>query len=140
MLQKSQVLSRRLYVSCAAVLPFKDSEGGTWPLQLSDFKRTYICRHAPVKKSIGSMQIVAWDLPLNNNSVPPLARPLNPAALRPVESSRRIPLAGLRRGLARLWLNQSALREASHELGGAKMPGLTLVGVPHTISERAEFV
>jgi hypothetical protein len=32
------------------VLPFKDSEGETWPLQLSDFKRTYICRHAPVKK------------------------------------------------------------------------------------------
>ena len=31
MLQKSQVLSRRLYVSCAAVSPFKDSEGGTWP-------------------------------------------------------------------------------------------------------------
>ena len=50
MLQTSQVLSRRLCVSGAAVLPFKDSEGGTWPLQLSDFKRTYICRHAPVKK------------------------------------------------------------------------------------------
>jgi hypothetical protein len=50
MLQTSQVLSRRLCVSCAAVLPFKDSEGGTWPLQLSDFKKTCICRHAPVKK------------------------------------------------------------------------------------------
>src|SRR6516162_7418010 len=50
MLQTSQVLSRRLCVSCAAVLPFKDSEGGTWPLQPSDFERTYICRHAPVKK------------------------------------------------------------------------------------------
>jgi hypothetical protein len=50
MLQTSQVLSRRLCVSCAAALPFKDSEGGTWPLQLSDFERTYICRHAPVKK------------------------------------------------------------------------------------------
>src|SRR3974390_2210468 len=50
MLQTSQVLSRRLCVSCAAVLPFKDSEGGTWPVELSDFKRSYICRHAPVKK------------------------------------------------------------------------------------------
>jgi hypothetical protein len=50
MLQTSQVLSRRLCVSCAAVLPFKDSEGGTWPLQRLDFKRTYICQHAPVKK------------------------------------------------------------------------------------------
>ena len=50
MLQTSQVLSRRLCVSCAAVLPFKDSEGGTWPMQLSDFKKTYICRHAPLKK------------------------------------------------------------------------------------------
>jgi hypothetical protein len=50
MLQTSQVLSRRLCVSCAAVLPFKDSEGGTWPLQPSDFERTYICRHASVKK------------------------------------------------------------------------------------------
>src|SRR3974390_444311 len=49
MLQTSQVLSRRLCVSCAAVLPFKDSEGGTWPVELSDFKRSYICRHAPVK-------------------------------------------------------------------------------------------
>ena len=39
MLQTSQVLSRRLCVSCAAVLPFKDSEGGTWPLQLSDFQK-----------------------------------------------------------------------------------------------------
>jgi len=37
MLQTSQVLSWRLCVSCAEVLPFKDSEGGTWPLQLSDF-------------------------------------------------------------------------------------------------------
>src|SRR4029077_2100461 len=50
MLQTSQVLSRRLCVSCAAVLPFKDSEGGTWPVQPSDFKKTYICRHAPVKE------------------------------------------------------------------------------------------
>ena len=41
---------------------------------------------------------------------------------------------------SRFALDQSALREASHELGGAKMPGLTLVGVPHTIGESAEFV
>src|SRR3974377_205378 len=50
MLQTSQVLPRRLCVSCAAVLPFKDSEGGTRPVELSDFRRSYICRHAPVKK------------------------------------------------------------------------------------------
>jgi hypothetical protein len=50
MLQTSQVLSGRLCASCAAVLPFKDSEGGTWPLELSDLKRSYICWHAPVKK------------------------------------------------------------------------------------------
>ena len=41
---------------------------------------------------------------------------------------------------SRFALDQSALREASHELGGAKMPGLTFVGVPHTISENAELV
>jgi hypothetical protein len=39
-------------------------------------------------------------LPLIKISVPPLARPLNPAASLPALSIRRIPLAGLRRGLA----------------------------------------
>jgi hypothetical protein len=39
-------------------------------------------------------------LPLIKISVPPLARPLNPAASLPALSICRIPLAGLRRGLA----------------------------------------
>ena len=50
MLQISQVLFERLCVSQAVVLPFKDSEGGTWPLELLDFNWSYICRHALVKK------------------------------------------------------------------------------------------
>ena len=50
MLRISQVLFERLCVSQAVVLPFKDSEGGTWPLELLDFNWSYICRHAPVKK------------------------------------------------------------------------------------------
>jgi hypothetical protein len=49
-LQTSQVLFRRLCISLAKVLPFKDSEGGTWLLDLLDFNWSYICRHAPVKK------------------------------------------------------------------------------------------
>jgi hypothetical protein len=36
-LQTSQVLFRRICVSLAMVLPFKDSEGGTWFLNLFDF-------------------------------------------------------------------------------------------------------
>jgi hypothetical protein len=32
------------------VLPFKDSQGGASSLELSDFKRNSLCRHAPVKK------------------------------------------------------------------------------------------
>ena len=40
----------------------------------------------------------------------------------------------------RLRLNQSAPREASHELCRSEIPGLTMIGVPHTISESAEFV
>ena len=50
MLRISQVLLRRLCVSLAEVLPFKDSEGGTWLLDLFDLNWSYICRHAPVKK------------------------------------------------------------------------------------------
>ena len=50
MLRISQVLFERLCVSQAVVLPFKDSEGGTCPLELLDFNWSYICRHAPVKK------------------------------------------------------------------------------------------
>jgi hypothetical protein len=32
------------------VLPFKDSQGGTWLLNLFDFNWSCLCRHAPVKK------------------------------------------------------------------------------------------
>ena len=32
------------------VLPFKDSPGGTWLLNLFDFTWSCLCRHAPVKK------------------------------------------------------------------------------------------
>jgi hypothetical protein len=96
-LQTSQVLFRRICVSLAMVLPFKDSEGGTWIL--FDFNWSYLCRHAPVKKQTQYANR-AKDLPLIKISVPPLARPLNPAAPRSARSNCRIPLAGLRRGLA----------------------------------------
>ena len=38
MLQTGQVLFRCLAVNLALVLPFKDSQGGTSTLELSDFK------------------------------------------------------------------------------------------------------
>jgi hypothetical protein len=50
-LQTSQVLFRRLCVGLAVVLPFKDSEGGTWLLDLFDFNWRYIWTHAPLKKA-----------------------------------------------------------------------------------------
>jgi hypothetical protein len=50
MLQTDQVLLRRLSVSFALVLPFKDSQGGTSSLELLDSKRNPLRRHAPVKK------------------------------------------------------------------------------------------
>jgi hypothetical protein len=50
MLQTGQVLFRRPSVSLALVLPFKDSQGGTSTVELSDFKRNSLRRHAPVKK------------------------------------------------------------------------------------------
>ena len=49
MLQTDQVLLRRLSVNFALVLPFKDSQG-TSNLELSDFKRNSLRRHAPVEK------------------------------------------------------------------------------------------
>src|SRR6516165_7867523 len=66
-------------LALAMVLPFKDSEGGTW--FLFDFNWSYLCRHAPVKKQTQYANR-AKDLPLIKTSVPPLARPLNPAAPR----------------------------------------------------------
>ena len=39
MLQTGQGLFRRLSVDFALVLPFKDSQGGTSTLELSDFKK-----------------------------------------------------------------------------------------------------
>ena len=38
LLQTSQVLFRHLCVSYVALLPFKDSQGETWPLELSDLE------------------------------------------------------------------------------------------------------
>ena len=49
-LQISQVLFRCLCVGPMVVLPFKDSPGGTWLLNLFDFNWSCLCRHAPVKK------------------------------------------------------------------------------------------
>ena len=49
MLQTGQVLFRRPSVNFALVLPFKDSQG-TSAVELSDFKRNSLRRHAPVKK------------------------------------------------------------------------------------------
>jgi hypothetical protein len=96
-LQTSQVLFRCLCVSLAVVLPFKDSQGGIWLLDLFDFN----WRHASLKKNKRSVLITPRHLPLIKISVPPLARPLNPAAPRPALSNCRIPLAGLMRGFAR---------------------------------------
>ena len=84
-----------------ALLPFKDSQGGTWPLELSDLEGVPLgctCQW----KGDRSTLVVPWNLPLNKNSVPPLARPLNSAALRSAQLSHRVPPAGLRRGLARI--------------------------------------
>jgi hypothetical protein len=50
MLQTGQVLLRRLSIEFALVLPFKDSQGGTSTLELSDCKKNTLHRHAPVKK------------------------------------------------------------------------------------------
>jgi hypothetical protein len=50
MLQTGQVLFWRLSVKFALVLPFKDSQGGTSSLELTDFKRNSLRRDAPVKK------------------------------------------------------------------------------------------
>ena len=55
--------------------------------------------HVPVKGDRSTL-VVPWNSPLNKDSVPPLARPLNSAALRSAQLSHRVPLAGLRRGLA----------------------------------------
>jgi hypothetical protein len=81
------------------VLPFKDSEGGTWFLNLFDFDWSYLGRHAPVKKQTQYANC-AKAFALIKISVPPLARPLNSAAPRSALPNCRIPLAGLRRGLA----------------------------------------
>jgi hypothetical protein len=51
MLQTGQVLLRRLSVNFALVLPFKDSQGGTSSLELSDFKSNSLRRHAPSEKA-----------------------------------------------------------------------------------------
>ena len=101
MLQTSQVLSRRLCVSCAAVLPFKDSEGGTWPVELSDFKRSYICRHAPVKKQ-SRYADRSMGFAHQQQFGPAISETAEPSCATSAQSSRRIPLAGLRRGLASL--------------------------------------
>jgi hypothetical protein len=52
--------------------------------------------HAPVKRRSQHADC-SMGLSLNENSVPPLARPPNPAAPRPALSNCRITLAGLRR-------------------------------------------
>jgi hypothetical protein len=49
-LQTSQVLFRHISPSLAVVLPFKDSKGGTWLLNLFHFNWSYFCRRAPEKK------------------------------------------------------------------------------------------
>jgi hypothetical protein len=97
-LQTSQVLFRRIRVSPAMVLPFKDSEGGTCSYSILIGVTSTGTRQ---RKSKRSMLIAPRHLPLIKISVPPLARPLNPAVPRLALSNCRIPLVGLRRGLAR---------------------------------------
>jgi hypothetical protein len=50
MLQISQVFIPWGLRRDEAVLPFKDSQGGTSSLELSDFRRNSLRGHAPVKK------------------------------------------------------------------------------------------
>jgi hypothetical protein len=80
------------------VLPFKDSEGGTCSYSILIGVTSAGTRQ---RKSKRSMLIAPRHLPLSKISVPPLARPLNPVAPGSALSNCRIPLAGLRRGLAR---------------------------------------
>jgi hypothetical protein len=69
MLQTGQVLLRRLSVNFALVLPFKDSQGGTSSLELSDFKSNSLRSHAPVKKQTQyADRAKAFDLSSNPRS------------------------------------------------------------------------
>ena len=63
--------------------------------ELESLKGKSCCRQ--VKFYSGVCALAAWRFCLSRI----LARPLNSAALRSAQSSRRVPLAGLRRGLAR---------------------------------------
>jgi hypothetical protein len=49
MLQISQVFIPWALRRDQAVLPFKDSKGGTWPLELQDFRMTLFWRRAHEK-------------------------------------------------------------------------------------------
>jgi hypothetical protein len=49
MLQISQVFIAWALHRDQAVLPFKDSKGGTWPLELQDFRMTLFWRRASEK-------------------------------------------------------------------------------------------
>src|ERR1700751_5029922 len=74
------------------------------------FKKELHLQARASEKTDRSTLTAPWNSPLNNNnSVPPLARPLNPAALRSAQSSRRIPLVGLRRGLANYFRDEKNL-------------------------------
>jgi hypothetical protein len=100
-LQTSQVLFRRLCVSLAVVLPFKDSQGGTPFLDLFDFNWRYIWRHVPAKKQTQYANHAKAFTP-DQNFGPAISEAAEPASPRPALSNCRIPLAGLRRGLAGL--------------------------------------
>ena len=80
-------------------MPFKDSQGGTWLLDLFDFNWRYIWRHAPVKKRTQYANYAKAFAP-EQNFAPAISEAAEPCAPRPALSNRRIPLAGLRRGLA----------------------------------------
>ena len=99
MLQTGQVLFQRLCVSRAVVLPFKDSKGGTWALELSDFKRNYVCRQAPVKKQ---KQYADRTKAFTSHQIfgPAISEAVEPRCSTLSATELPIPLAGLRHGLA----------------------------------------
>jgi hypothetical protein len=91
-LQTNQVLFRRLNVSLVVVLPFNDSQGGTWLLNLFDFNPSCLCRHAPVKKETQCASRAKAFAPHQNLgpaiSEAAKSRGVTPSAINPSDTTR----------------------------------------------------
>jgi len=64
------------------VLPFKDSQGGTWLLNLFDFNWSCLCRHAPVKKQTQYANRAKAFAP-HQNLGPAISEAANPRCVTP---------------------------------------------------------